>query len=154
MPTGQQVASRGSRGRFTPMARTRPQRKEREEIERTVPEEEEVARLIGQGEEEEDEGLTMEGEEETVDGGEVVSGGEHVTRTGAPDRRFKGQRDLPPVQKQYNYRQPRQGGVHGGVHVTVEGKPDRRFRENRNLDEEEVMRKYAENLAEQFGIGH
>jgi len=138
MPTAGTQA-RSSAGRFVPMRRTRENLAE--EIDKSVPEEEEVARLLGDEEEPEE----VEDEEEN---------GAHVTKSGVPDRRFKGQRDLPPAQFQHTYRQPQQGGVQGGIHVTLEGKPDRRFKENRNLDEEEVMRKYAENLADQFGIRH
>lgn len=70
-----------------------------------------------------------------------------TTKTGHPDRRFSGQRDLPPPEENENYTPARTGGVMDHTHVTLEGKPDKRFAENRSLTDEEVNEKWSENLA-------
>lgn len=79
---------------------------------------------------------------------------EPLTKSGYPDRRFKGHREDPtPDVANPEYRRARVGGVVGDMHVTVDGtKPDRRFKENRGLSEEDAMKTYAERLAEEFGI--
>lgn len=75
-----------------------------------------------------------------------------LTKSGYPDRRFKGQRDLPPpVEENPDFRRARSGGVIGDMHVTIDGKPDRRFKENRGLSDEEVMSQWLEQLNEKFG---
>ncbi len=75
-----------------------------------------------------------------------------VTKSGYPDRRYKGQRDLPPPEEQSSdFQRARTGGVIGNMHVTIEGKPDRRFKENRGLSDEEVMARWAEQVQERFG---
>lgn len=75
-----------------------------------------------------------------------------TTRSGYPDRRFKGQRDLPPPQEaEQRDQRARTGGTVGDVHVTINGKPDKRFKENRGLSEEEVMAQWVDALAEKFG---
>jgi hypothetical protein len=63
---------------------------------------------------------------------------ERRTRMGTPDRRFKGQRDLPEP-RLGDYKPARTGGVVDEVHVTLDGRPDRRFKENRSLSDEEVL---------------
>lgn len=73
-----------------------------------------------------------------------------LTKTGYPDRRFKGQRDLPPPDSERKQR-ARTGGTIGDIPVTIEGKPDRRFKENRGLSEEELMAKWAEQVQQRFG---
>lgn len=75
-----------------------------------------------------------------------------LTKSGYPDRRFKGQRDLPPQQDENpDFRRARTGGTIGDVHVTIDGKPDRRFKENRGLSDEEVMSQWLDQLNEKFG---
>lgn len=76
-----------------------------------------------------------------------------LTKSGFPDRRFKGYRDAPPPDvANPEYRRARVGGVMGDTHVTIDGKPDRRFKENRSLSEEEAMRRFAKNLATEYGL--
>lgn len=62
-----------------------------------------------------------------------------LTKSGKPDRRFKGQRELPEeeVANPY-YRRANIGTVVDGVHLTTQGAPDRRFKENRNISDEEA----------------
>ncbi len=75
-----------------------------------------------------------------------------LTKSGYPDRRFRGQRDLPPPEpEQQQMQRARTGGVIGDMHVTIEGKPDRRFKENRGLSDEEVMARWAEEVQARFG---
>jgi hypothetical protein len=75
-----------------------------------------------------------------------------LTKSGYPDRRFRGQRDLPPPEPEQDQMQrARTGGVIGNMHVTIEGKPDRRFKENRGLSDEEVMARWAEEVQQRFG---
>lgn len=101
------------------------------------------------------------GEMEDIERGEIDSMGDEVqanlqqptTKTGYPDRRFKGQRDLPPPQEEATTPRARTGGVLGNQHVTIDGKPDRRFKENRALSEEEAHRQWVENLQSQLGGG-
>ena len=63
-----------------------------------------------------------------------------VTKNGFPDRRFKGQRDLPsPEVVNPDYRRARTGGVVDDVHVTIDGRPDRRFKENRAMSDDEIL---------------
>jgi hypothetical protein len=80
----------------------------------------------------------------------------HLTKTGKPDRRFKGQREIPDEEiiDNPNYVQPTTAIVdEEGIHVSPKtGKPDLRFKENRGLTEEEVNRKWAEKLAKEYGI--
>lgn len=76
-----------------------------------------------------------------------------VTKNGYPDRRFKGQRDLPPPEDRQDFTRARQGGVIGDTHVTIDGKPDRRFKENRSLSEDEAHRQWVQNLQQQLGNG-
>jgi len=75
-----------------------------------------------------------------------------LTKSGYPDRRYRGQRDLPPPEmEEERVQRARTGGKIGDVPVTIEGKPDRRFKENRALSEEELMAKWAEQVQERFG---
>ena len=75
-----------------------------------------------------------------------------LTKSGYPDRRYKGQRDLPPPEMEEDRLQrARTGGMIGDIPVTIEGKPDRRFKENRGLSEEELMAKWAEQVQARFG---
>lgn len=75
-----------------------------------------------------------------------------LTKGGYPDRRFKGQRDLPPPEEENpEFRRARTGGTIGDVHVTIDGKPDRRFKENRGLSDEEVNAQWLDALNERFG---
>jgi len=78
---------------------------------------------------------------------------QHLTKFGKKDRRFLGQRDIPPEETVVNpnYVHPKTGGVIGETHITQLGKPDMRFRENRNRPQEEVLADWAENVYEQFG---
>ncbi len=93
-------------------------------------------------------------EEEDQGNGRSVSQEAPLTKSGYPDRRFKGQRDLPPPEEENpDFRRARTGGTIGDMHVTIEGKPDRRFKENRSLSDEEVIRRWLDNLNEQFGGG-
>lgn len=96
-----------------------------------------------------------EAEIELVEGNrsQAPSSGETqpLTKSGYPDRRYKGQRDLPAFEETIQYTKPRQGGVAGNVHVTVDGKPDRRFKENRALSEEDATRIWLDQLNEKHG---
>jgi hypothetical protein len=75
-----------------------------------------------------------------------------LTKSGYPDRRFKGQRDLPPPEESNaDFQRARTGGMIGQMHVTIEGKPDRRFKENRGLSDEEVMARWADEVQARFG---
>lgn len=75
-----------------------------------------------------------------------------LTKSGYPDRRFRGQRDLPPQEEQNpDFHRARTGGMIGEMHVTVDGKPDRRFKENRGLSDEEVMARWADEVQARFG---
>lgn len=80
----------------------------------------------------------------SLEGGEESSN--HLTKNNLPDRRFKGQRDLPLHEVQNpHYRRPSRGSVDEvGIHRTVDGKPDRRFQENRHLTEEDAEVQRAE----------
>jgi hypothetical protein len=76
-----------------------------------------------------------------------------LTKNGQPDRRFKGQRDLPQEEViNTQYRKASVGGVLGGRHVTLSGAPDRRFKENRSLNEDDIEIAKAEALLEKHGI--
>ncbi len=76
-----------------------------------------------------------------------------LTRNGQPDRRFKGQRDLPQEEViNPQYRKANVGGVIAGRHVTLDGSPDRRFKENRSLNDDDVEIAKAEALLEKHGI--
>lgn len=71
---------------------------------------------------------------------------DHLTKMGMPDRRFKGQRDLPE-ESVINpaYRRPAQPFQdEEGIHRTRDGKPDRRFLENRAMPEDEAKVRQAE----------
>lgn len=93
-------------------------------------------------EEEED-----ENREEEVDD---RKGQQPTTKSGYPDRRFKGQRDLPPPPT-VDVQRARTGGTVGDVHVTIDGKPDRRFKENRGLSDEEITRQWLDHMNQKFG---
>jgi hypothetical protein len=67
-----------------------------------------------------------------------------ISKDGTPDRRYKGQRDLPDELPNPDYTKASTGDVIEGIHITKDGKPDRRFMENRALDEEEARIKQAE----------
>jgi hypothetical protein len=76
-----------------------------------------------------------------------------LTKTGRPDRRFRGQRDVP-LEEVINphYIRPKTGGtLKDGTHITMSGKPDRRFKENRSKPEEQVMSEWAEQMYKQYG---
>lgn len=74
-----------------------------------------------------------------------------ITKSGYPDRRFKGQRDLPPPALEIIEPRARTGGTIGDVHITIDGKPDRRFKENRGLSDEEVMAQWADAIQDKYG---
>ena len=75
-----------------------------------------------------------------------------MTKSGYPDRRYKGQRDLPPPEDANpNYQRARSGGVVGDIHVTIDGKPDRRFKENRALSEDEANQLWLDQLNKKYG---
>ena len=78
---------------------------------------------------------------------------DRLTRNGAPDRRYKGQRDLPEeaVKNPY-YTHAAVGGIVGDTHVTRDGAPDRRFKKNRALSEEEARIERFKLEAHQLGI--
>ena len=61
-----------------------------------------------------------------------------ISKDGTPDRRYKGQRDLPDDIPNEGYTPAQTGGVVGNTHITKDMKPDRRFSENRGLTEEEA----------------
>lgn len=71
-----------------------------------------------------------------------------LTKTGKPDRRFKGQRDLPDEEViNPDYRRASVGGTdEQGNHLTIDGKPDRRFIENRTISDEEAEIRMAEHI--------
>jgi hypothetical protein len=104
--------------------------------------------------------MPPEGEErevEIVEGASMPPRGpgmleQPLTKSGYPDRRYKGQRDLPPQEETTQFTRARQGGMQGNIHVTMDGKPDRRFKENRNLSEEEATRAWLEQMNEKYGI--
>lgn len=77
---------------------------------------------------------------------------ERLTKLGKPDRRFKGQRDIPEEQIiNQKYVRPKTGGtLKDGTHITITGKPDRRFRENRGKPEEQIMSEWAEQVYKQY----
>lgn len=75
-----------------------------------------------------------------------------LTKSGHPDRRYRGQRDLPPPEANQGFTRARQGGMAGDIHVTIDGKPDRRFKENRNMSEEEATRVWLQQMNERYGI--
>lgn len=65
--------------------------------------------------------------------------GPRLTRTGKPDRRYLGQRDLPPEIVESDYTHPSTGFIDSeGRHRTQDGAPDIRFKENRMLTAEQV----------------
>jgi len=76
-----------------------------------------------------------------------------LTKTGRPDRRFKGQRDAP-LNEIINprYIKPKTGGLlKDGTHITLGGRPDRRFKENRGKSEEQIMSEWAEQMYKRYG---
>lgn len=99
-------------------------------------------------EEEEDEVVEMseEGEEEFPIPGPQRSPSNRMTKNGVPDRRFKGQRDLPDEEvTNPDYRKASVGEItEKGIHLTIDGKPDRRFLENRTISEEDAELRMAE----------
>jgi hypothetical protein len=68
---------------------------------------------------------------------------EHITKEGAPDRRFIENRSMPAPPK-------RRDSV--GLHLTKEGKPDRRYLENQHLTEREAEIEKAKDLLRSEGI--
>lgn len=74
------------------------------------------------------------------------STGNRFTKNGVPDRRYKGQRDLPEAEvRNLDYTHPTVGSQdEEGIHRTKDGKPDRRFLENRAMSDEEAKVKQAE----------
>ena len=74
-----------------------------------------------------------------------------ITKSGYPDRRFKGQRDLPPPPEEERGVRARTGGVLGDMPVTIDGKPDRRFKANRALSEEELNARWLEEMNARYG---
>lgn len=92
-----------------------------------------------------------EEEEERPRTSSLYPGGGPTTKSGYPDRRYRGQRDLPPPPQEEGGTKARTGGVVGDIHVTIDGKPDRRFKENRHLSEEEVMSQWLETMNERYG---
>lgn len=76
---------------------------------------------------------------------------ERLTKAGYPDRRFKGQRDLPPPEEiNPEFRRARVGGTVGNIHVTMTGKPDLRFKENRSVSPEEAEIRMARAILEKY----
>jgi hypothetical protein len=75
--------------------------------------------------------------------------GNHLTKDGKPDHRFKGQREGNNAEVENpDYREATTGFTdEEGRHITKEGKPDSRYKENRQLTEEEARQIQAENLA-------
>lgn len=83
-------------------------------------------------------------------------GDERLTRFGTPDRRFKGQRDLPPPNliNNPNYRRARRGGaLADGTPITLSGAPDRRFKENRGKSDEQIRAEWADQVYATWGSG-
>lgn len=78
------------------------------------------------------------------------------TKTGAPDRRYKGQRDLPDMEVQNpGYTRAQVGGVtDDGMHLTLSGKPDRRFKENRSISDDEAELRMAEQILAKHKASH
>lgn len=76
--------------------------------------------------------------------------GNHFTKNGAPDRRYKGQRDLPEEEvRNVHYTHPAAGSVdEKGIHRTSDGKPDRRYLENRALTARQALVAQAKYLIE------
>ena len=78
----------------------------------------------------------------------VVGGDANVsrlTRSGKPDRRYMGQRDLPPDEVANDYAHATSGFVdENGIHRTNDGAPDVRFKENRALSPEQTRISQAE----------
>eukprot|EP00697_Spironema_sp_BW2_P012449 gnl/Spiro4/28698_TR14197_c0_g3_i1.p2 gnl/Spiro4/28698_TR14197_c0_g3~~gnl/Spiro4/28698_TR14197_c0_g3_i1.p2 ORF type:complete len:215 (-),score=14.45 gnl/Spiro4/28698_TR14197_c0_g3_i1:4785-5429(-) len=92
-------------------------------------------------------------EEEVEAGNQNEWGTDHVTRTGAPDRRFKEHRALTEEDVGGgNYRRATVGRVVDGIHVTEDGAPDRRFKENRALTDEDIEIRKAELILAKHGI--
>lgn len=77
----------------------------------------------------------------------------HMTKNGTPDRRYKGQRDLPESEVvNPDYRHATTASVvTEGFHATKAGKPDRRFLENRALSEDEAEVMMAEHILNSKG---
>jgi len=76
-----------------------------------------------------------------------------LTKSGYPDRRFKGQRDLPPQEEGIPYRPASKGEVINGIHYDMNGRPDLRYKENRGLTEEDIARLQLEYLQMKAGGG-
>lgn len=78
----------------------------------------------------------------------------HFTKNGKPDRRYKGQRDLPDEQViNPGYRRASTAHVVQGVHVTKDGSPDRRYKENRTISDEEAEVMKARLILKRHGAG-
>lgn len=77
-----------------------------------------------------------------------------MTKTGKPDRRFKGQRDLPDEEViNPDYRRASVGETDDqGNHFTMDGKPDRRFIENRTISDDDAEIMMAEHILARRGI--
>lgn len=93
-----------------------------------------------------------EEQDDEVGRGRMTSSNQPLTKGGFPDRRYKGQRDLPPPEDPNpNFQRARTGGVVDDMHVTIDGKPDRRFKENRGLSEEEANQLWLDQLNKRYG---
>lgn len=94
------------------------------------------------------------GKTQSTEGATATPSGEHLTKIGTPDRRFKGQRDLPDPVLNPNYQKPTktmQFDAEGHL-LTKDGKPDRRFKGAREMSDEEVEIAQAKWILEQKGI--
>lgn len=73
-------------------------------------------------------------------------GGEfsHLTKLGTPDRRFKGNRELPPPPQYQTARRMGPFQDENGRIITKDGKPDRRFKGQRDISDQEAAVLQAE----------
>lgn len=94
---------------------------------------------------------TAEDEIVSLNNSAITAADQHFTRNGFPDRRYRGQRDIPEESvTNPNYTKQSQGMEDAsGTHRTINGKPDRRFLENRAMSETEAQIEQARLFLEQ-----
>jgi len=132
MATAQQRVSYHASGFVQP--RMSPSEPTPREVYQPEDEEEEIVQYVGKGP------VQFRGESNLL------------TKNGKPDRRFRGQRDLPEEEViNPQYRRAASGMMLEGVHVTSDGTPDRRYKENRHITDEEAEIRKAELILAKYG---
>lgn len=81
---------------------------------------------------------------------QVQEDGSHLTKQGTPDRRFKGNRELPPPPEFPTANRMGPFQDENGRIITKDGKPDRRFKGQRDISDTEAAILQAEYVLAHF----